>query len=158
MSGRADIAVGGWIAEHADAARAMWDEGVHASEIAKRIGHGCSKNAVLGVAHRRGWPPRPSPIPVNGIRPAAAAPRKPPGPHKAPAAPKPRKTPRTPHTASTPPAAPPPRPVAVHTCQWIEGPGKPWTMCGAPAKPGTAWCPEHYARVYVRRHSMAEAA
>lgn len=160
MSGRADIAVGGWIADHADAARAMWDEGVPASEIARRVGCGATKSSIVGYGHRHGWPPRPSPIPVNGIRPAAAAPRKPPGPHKAPAAPKAPKAPRQPHRASTPAPTPPPPPAAVRTCQWIpeDCNERPWRFCGEPTLPGSPYCPSHHARAYHRNPRMAEAA
>lgn len=159
---RADIAVGAWMA-HAELARSLWDEGLLASAIAKRVGHGATKNSIVGYAHRHAWPPRPSPIAVNGLRPAAARPRKPyltkaeraqkqkPGrPRKAPAASTAAPEPRQP--------APPPEPTHIRGCQWIEGDGRPWTMCGAPVVPGRPYCAAHHSRAYNRHPRMAEAA
>ena len=38
----------------------LWKEGASTAEIGRKLG--CSKNAVVGKAHRLGLPPRPSPI------------------------------------------------------------------------------------------------
>lgn len=40
----------------------LWNEGKSASEIAKAIGNGITRNAVIGKAHRLGLKSRPSPI------------------------------------------------------------------------------------------------
>jgi hypothetical protein len=40
-------------------------------------------------------------------------------------------------------------------CQWIEGDGKPWHMCGAQSQEGYSWCPEHKARAFFSRAVMA---
>jgi hypothetical protein len=42
----------------------MWDDGISAMEIAKALN--VSKGAVIGAAHRYGWPARPSPIKRRG--------------------------------------------------------------------------------------------
>ena len=39
----------------------------------------------------------------------------------------------------------------VRRCQWIEGAGRPWEVCGAPVAPGRSWCREHLARVFIVR-------
>jgi hypothetical protein len=93
-------------------------------------------------------------LPVLASAMVAAA-RKPPVP--------PAKPPqRAPEPPAVPPVSPPrpraPWPVADDGgrrdgCQWIEG--KPWRYCGAPVSgPGSAWCKEHRARVYIRRSSF----
>lgn len=53
-------------------ARMLWHHGLSASDIAHHIsrdGHRLTKDSVIGMAHRNGFPPRPSPI----IRSAEAA-------------------------------------------------------------------------------------
>lgn len=158
MSGRADIATGRWLL-HAELARTLWDEGMLASDIARRVGHGCSKNAVLGFAHRHGWPPRPSPIAVNGIRASAAVPRKAPRPHKKP---KVAKAPAKPKPPPAPPKAPQPSPEPEATtgraCQWTDSDERPWVFCGKPVVPGSPYCTDHRLRAYNRPPRMAEAA
>jgi len=39
----------------------------------------------------------------------------------------------------------------VRGCQFMDGPGRPWTVCGAPVAPGRSWCREHLARVFIVR-------
>jgi len=35
-----------------------------------------------------------------------------------------------------------------HGCQWIEGDALDRNFCGRRTMIGTAWCPQHYVRVY----------
>lgn len=49
-----------WIATRVSALIALWDEGLPASEIGRRLG--VSKNAVVGKVHRLGLTKRQSPI------------------------------------------------------------------------------------------------
>jgi GcrA cell cycle regulator len=82
----------GWTDERRELAKALWTEGRSAAEIAKRLGGGLSRNAVIGVIHRaglsgRGAPSRPGRIVHKAPRPA---PRSRPRARAAPAAPKPR--------------------------------------------------------------------
>lgn len=44
----------GWTEERIETLKALWMEGLSASEIAKKLG-GVSRNAVLGKTHRMGW-------------------------------------------------------------------------------------------------------
>lgn len=43
----------------------LWDEGHSMSEIARRLGSWVTNNMIAGAVHRRGLPPRPSPILSN---------------------------------------------------------------------------------------------
>jgi hypothetical protein len=56
-------------------ARQRWDAGMSADAIAKEIGDGCTKGAVLGVRRRHQWPTRVGlPVePALGYSPAQAA-------------------------------------------------------------------------------------
>ena len=49
-----------WIAERVETLTELWNQGVPASEIGRRLG--VTKNAVVGKAHRLGLPRRESPI------------------------------------------------------------------------------------------------
>jgi GcrA cell cycle regulator len=44
-----------------------------------------------------------------------------------------------------------------HQCSWVHGdPLEAGSgFCGKPVKPGTEWCPEHWARVYSGRTALA---
>lgn len=68
-----------WTDERIALLKKMWKEGKSAAEIAKTLGKGVTRNAVIGKAHRMGLSGRPSPIkkpvPVKKEG-AAAAPRK----------------------------------------------------------------------------------
>ncbi len=52
---------GDWLPERTAALIALWNEGLPASEIGRRLG--VTKNAVVGKVHRLGLPKRQSPIP-----------------------------------------------------------------------------------------------
>jgi GcrA cell cycle regulator len=51
-----------WGRSRVDLLKRLWDEGKTASEIATAIGAGCTRNSVIGKAHRLGLPARESPI------------------------------------------------------------------------------------------------
>ena len=69
-----------WTDERIALLKKMWKEGKSAAEIAKTLGKGVTRNAVIGKAHRMGLSGRPSPIkkpvPAKKEGTAAAAPRK----------------------------------------------------------------------------------
>lgn len=48
-----------WTAEREEIVRTMWTAGHSASQIAKRLNCGVSRNSVIGIVHRRGWAHRP---------------------------------------------------------------------------------------------------
>jgi len=60
-----------WTDERIALLKKMWKEGKSAAEIAKTLGKGVTRNAVIGKAHRMGLSGRPSPI-----KKPAAAPKK----------------------------------------------------------------------------------
>jgi GcrA cell cycle regulator len=93
-----------WTDERIERLKALWSQGVTASQIADELG-GVSRNAVIGKAHRLGLQSRPSPVKPNEAEPAAA----PVAPAKA-EAPRPEPEPRPaakpePQRESEPPAA-----------------------------------------------------
>jgi len=49
----------GWTDERLARLKKLWDDGYSAQQIAQDLG-GCTRNAVVGVVHRRGWS-RPEP-------------------------------------------------------------------------------------------------
>lgn len=149
---------GEWITDaNVALARELWDEGTSAGLIAKRIG-GCSKDAVLGYAHRRGWPPHPQ-QPVGGRK--AGLTRQEPGGEALKAG---RGRPHGAHRrGDAPRVACKPERLAVptatfRTCQHIEGSGRPWTMCGEPAAPRSPYCADHHVRVFQHppRHASSD--
>jgi hypothetical protein len=121
-------------------ARELWDAGMQASLIAAEMGHGCTKSALLGFAHRQGWPKRPNPA-------GEVSARTPPKPHH-----KPGKRGKVVRAIKLPPPPPPAPPVAlgkVRRCAWATSAGRPWTFCSAPVVAGCSWCIEHRARAYA---------
>jgi GcrA cell cycle regulator len=55
-----------WTDERIDRLKALWTQGMTASQIADELG-GVSRNAVIGKAHRLGLQARPSPVKPNEI-------------------------------------------------------------------------------------------
>jgi GcrA cell cycle regulator len=156
-------------------ARALWDEGLSTRLIAQRIGHGCTKSAIVGWAHRHNWPPRASPIIRGGVKPAAVVrvtekphhkPSPKPAPSELPSAVKARAARRA-KRAAVKPSAPlrtacEPQGLAEPTaafsrCQWPQGDRGDWRFCDAPTAANSPYCQEHKARAWVRRPSPREA-
>ena len=55
-----------WNEQGIETLKRLWADGLTASEIADAIGHGTTRNMVIGKAHRLGLESRPSPIQRNG--------------------------------------------------------------------------------------------
>jgi GcrA cell cycle regulator len=55
-----------WTDERIDRLKALWTQGMTASQIADELG-GVSRNAVIGKAHRLGLQSRPSPVKANDV-------------------------------------------------------------------------------------------
>jgi GcrA cell cycle regulator len=66
-----------WTDERIALLKKMWKEGKSAAEIAKTLGKGVTRNAVIGKAHRMGLSGRPSPIKKPAPAKKEAAPKKP---------------------------------------------------------------------------------
>lgn len=156
-----------WTDERIATLKKMWKEGKSAADIAKTLGKGVTRNAVIGKAHRMGLSGRPSPIkkPPAPAKKEAAAPRK---EAKAPVVAAPRKEAKAPAAkAPTQPREPaPPRPaikevfpadggvalvdLTERMCKWPFGDPREddFTFCGRGIRPGTPYCPEHAAMAY----------
>jgi hypothetical protein len=132
-------------------ARALWVEGVGVTQIARRIGHGCTRHALIGKAHREGWPPHPHP-PQYGR-----------GNRKVERQAERREERREGRKAATPlRVACEPQRLAVPTatfsrCQWITSDGRPWAMCEAVVAGVGPYCEEHRTRSRERRPSTRDA-
>jgi GcrA cell cycle regulator len=63
-----------WTEERVELLRKLWAEGLSASEIARELGDGISRNAVIGKVHRMGLPGRaPARSPNSRRAPAASS-------------------------------------------------------------------------------------
>jgi GcrA cell cycle regulator len=154
-----------WTDERIALLKKMWKEGKSAAEIAKTLGKGVTRNAVIGKAHRMGLSGRPSPIkkPVPVKKDAAAAPARK-------EAPKDVKKSAPPSGGKANPA------LAKETeelkkiekemvplgggvsllelnermCKWPIGDPREadFSFCGRGIRVGTPYCPEHAAMAY----------
>jgi len=59
-----------WTEQQIQALKKMWGNGYSASDIAKTLGGGLTRNAVIGKAHRLKLSSRPSPMHVDGELPS----------------------------------------------------------------------------------------
>ncbi len=142
-----------WTEERVGALKKLWLEGQSASQIAKQLGDGVTRNAVIGKVHRLGLSGRAAPS-----QPARATFRQPrPRPQvSAPSAP------RRIEAAQPRPAAPPPAPVVdlpgtatvltlgAHMCKWPIGDptSDEFSFCGRRSGEGTPYCVEHAKVAY----------
>jgi GcrA cell cycle regulator len=148
-----------WSSERIEHLRALWQDGLSASQIAEQLG-GITRNAVIGKAHRLGLTGRPSPIknrPAGIVRPRL--PRRPPVEHAAP--------PRAVAVAAPPPRVEPapPQPVAASVeegpgasiltltdriCKWPIGDPRDanFHFCGRASIDNLPYCAEHARRAY----------
>lgn len=161
-----------WTDDRISLLKRMWKEGKSAADIAKALGKGVTRNAVIGKAHRMGLSGRPSPIKKPETKKAAAAPKK-----EAKAAPAKKAAPAAKSAPAGPvreaeeikrvekEAIPPGGGVALidlteRMCKWPIGDPREadFTFCGRPIRQGTPYCPEHAATAYQtsgRRSSPA---
>ncbi|MCZ8085799.1 MAG: GcrA family cell cycle regulator [Brevundimonas sp.] len=144
----------GWTEERVGALKKLWLEGQSASQIAKALGGGVTRNAVIGKVHRLGLSGRAAPS--QPVRTTFRTPRPRPQPTVQPSAPRRIE-------AVQPRAAVPAQPAPViapdlagtatvltlgaHMCKWpIGDPGSDgFSFCGRRAAEGV-YCVEH-ARV-----------
>lgn len=167
-----------WTDERIQELSRLWQAGLSASEIGKRLG--ISKNAVVGKAHRLNLPSRPSPIkqapaqkgtPASGRKARAAPETRAASQSRAETRPKDKADkaekpgdarvhavkPASRQSGATVKTAMPQRQPkqAGHRggCLWpIGDPGDPdFHFCGADALPGKPYCAEHAARAYITR-------
>jgi hypothetical protein len=124
----------------------LWREGWTAGRIAATM-QGRSRNAIIGIVHRMKLDKRPTPIRKRADGPVVVRLKPAPPPRE----PKPL-TP-APVIRLKPPRVvqPATAPNPFKTCQFIEGTGRPWAMCGEPTVVGHSWCEGHCRRVYQQR-------
>lgn len=163
-----------WTDERINELTRLWQQGLSASEIGKRLG--VSKNSIVGKAHRLNLPSRPSPIRqgeegevVNGsAEPQRGASRKSTAKSNGNGESKSSKAASSGNgkangSAKKSNAASGGNPASVRAqvearggrsgCLWpIGDPNDPdFHFCGASAAPGKPYCPEHAARAYITR-------
>ena len=160
----------GWTDDRVGALKKLWLEGQSASQIAKQLGGGVTRNAVIGKVHRLGLSGRAAPSqPARTVaatfrtarpRPAPAAPaQQPSAPRRLeavqpkpvePAAPVPAPIPDLPGTATV-------MTLGAHMCKWPIGDpsSSEFSFCGRRSSEGV-YCVEHARVAYqpqVRRGS-----
>ena len=144
----------GWTEDRVGALKKLWLEGQSASQIAKQLGGGVTRNAVIGKVHRLGLSGRAAPSqPARAtFRPSRPRPAQ---PTQAPSAPC-RIEAVQPRAVSTP-SVPAPMPdlpgtatvmtLGAHMCKWPIGDpsSNEFSFCGRRSSEGV-YCVEH-ARV-----------
>lgn len=166
-----------WTDERIQELTRLWQQGLSASEIGKRLG--VSKNSIVGKAHRLNLPSRPSPIRqgeeadgaggAEAAEPQGRAARKPSGKANGRSGAKNGQANGTGNGKANGSAkrkgtgTTGDNPASVRAqvearggrsgCLWpIGDPNDPdFHFCGAAAAPGKPYCPEHAARAYITR-------
>ena len=144
----------GWTEDRVGALKKLWLEGQSASQIAKQLGGGVTRNAVIGKVHRLGLsgraaPSQPARATFRPSRPRPAA-----QPTQAPSAPRRIEAVQPRPAAPQLPVAMPDLPgtatvmtLGAHMCKWPIGDpsSTEFSFCGRRASEGV-YCVEH-ARV-----------
>ena len=127
-----------WTDDRVEKLRELWDKGLSASQIAKELAEGVTRNAVIGKAHRMGLASRPSPVKSDPAKRAAAAAKKKAAPKQEPAK-----------------AAPTTGKVTIldlteSMCKWpIGDPGtESFRFCGRKTDPEEPYCVAHSRVAY----------
>ena len=154
----------GWTEDRVGALKKLWLEGQSASQIAKQLGGGVTRNAVIGKVHRLGLsgraaPSQPARTTFRAARPRPAAPAQPSAPRRIETA-QPRPNVPVPPTPERPPEMPGTATVmtlGAHMCKWPIGDpsSREFSFCGRRASEGV-YCVEHARVAYqpqVRRGS-----
>ncbi|MBT5072546.1 MAG: global cell cycle regulator GcrA-like protein [Kordiimonadaceae bacterium] len=127
-----------WTDDRVEKLRELWDKGLSASQIAKELAEGVTRNAVIGKAHRMGLASRPSPVKSDPAKIAAAAAKKKIAPKKAS-----MKVPPTSGKISI-------LDLTESMCKWPIGhPGEEnFHFCGKPSQPAFPYCANHCIEAY----------
>jgi GcrA cell cycle regulator len=156
----------GWTEERVETLKALWLDGLSASQIAKQLG-GVTRNAVIGKVHRlglsgRATPSQPSQVfkPPRPARPISAAP---PSPRRA--APPILVEPRRPAEAELPVPMEERGGATVltlgrHMCKWPIGDpsSNEFTFCGRRSADERPYCVEHAKLAYQPQQSKKKAS
>lgn len=142
----------GWTDKSVEELRRMWEQGLTANEIAKKLG--VTKNSIVGKVHRLCLKARPSPI-KSKDRPEAPMPLLEPVLETAIELPvdtevvadikENKKTTKTHGTVRL-------VDLDAHTCRWPIGDPRDddFCFCGKKVKSGQTYCDEHSALAYVK--------
>lgn len=150
-----------WTDERVDLLKKLWAEGLSASQIAGRLGHGVTRNAVIGKVHRLGLSGRVTP--QRTARPRVRKTREPSHPGRSQSMPTAGATALKPQMRPEPMARPEPQPILApvpagervnilmlsdKTCRWpIGDPShEDFGFCGHSPKEGVPYC-EYHARM-----------
>lgn len=129
-----------WSDERVDVLKKLWGEGKTAAEIAKQLGEGVTRNAVIGKAHRLKLSSRLSPIQQNTKKKKAAD-----------------KAPRAVKRAPTHPKMPAFEGKKVSMaeltdkmCRWPSGDpqSEDFSFCGCDVQEGLPYCSTHAVAAY----------
>jgi GcrA cell cycle regulator len=147
----------GWTEDRVGALTKLWLEGQSASQIAKQLGGGVTRNAVIGKVHRLGLSGRAAPSQPARATFRTTRPRPAPQPAQAPSAPRRIEAVQPRPAAAVTPSVPAPMPelpgtatvmtLGAHMCKWPIGDpsSAEFSFCGRRASEGV-YCVEH-ARV-----------
>lgn len=146
----------GWTEDRVGALTKLWLEGQSASQIAKQLGGGVTRNAVIGKVHRLGLSGRAAPSqPARTTTFRAPRPRPTPQPMAQPSAPRRIEAVQTVRAEAAPPPVRAPElegtatvlTLGAHMCKWPIGDpsSSGFSFCGRRAAEGV-YCVEH-ARV-----------
>ncbi|GHF12921.1 global cell cycle regulator GcrA-like protein [Kordiimonas sediminis] len=118
-----------WTDERIEKLKELWDSGLSASQIAKELAEGVTRNAVIGKAHRLGLKSRPSPVKSDKTKPKAA----------------PKKVVKK-ETSKFVTLLD----LTDRMCKWPHGhPGDDdFHFCGKSSEPGMPYCAAHCAEAY----------
>lgn len=137
-----------WTFERVQMLRTLWAQGLSASQIARRLAGGVTRNAIIGKVHRLGLSGRAKPPPGVTRPPTQVVKRR-------------RRAPAEPSLAVVTPAALPMGAeehglatmltVGPRACRWPFGDplASGFSLCGRPCCRG-AYCAPHGARAYRR--------
>ena len=164
----------GWTDDRVGALKKLWLEGQSASQIAKTLGGGVTRNAVIGKVHRLGLSGRAAPSqPARTTTTAFRTTRPRPTPSAPPAAP------RRVEAAAPRPAVPAPAPapsvsreildlpgtatvmtLGAHMCKWPIGDpsSREFSFCGRRSSEGV-YCVEHARVAYqapIKKNGASE--
>ena len=160
----------GWTEDRVGTLKKLWLEGQSASQIAKALGGGVTRNAVIGKVHRLGLSGRATPsqparttFRTTRPRPAAAAPQAPSAPRRIEAAqPRPAAAPPVPAPMPDLPGTATVMTLGAHMCKWPIGDpsSREFSFCGRRASEGV-YCVEHARVAYqpqVRKSAGKDAS
>jgi GcrA cell cycle regulator len=160
----------GWTEDRVGALKKLWLEGQSASQIAKQLGGGVTRNAVIGKVHRLGLSGRAAPSQPARATFRPSRPRPAVQPTQAPSAP--RRIEAVQPRAVAAPSVPAPMPdlpgtatvmtLGAHMCKWPIGDpsSTEFSFCGRRASEGV-YCVEHARVAYqpqVKRGGATDLA